>query len=184
VVNWFDKPNEKQYNMRTIEVSTYGYDDHRLTIEGRLTDHRSQETHLVEGGARPPGIMHQIIIKLLVDKTSLEIMDVHAELPVFPNQDCSDTISSMESLKGLTITSGFTAKIKAMAGSGKGCSHMIELLVSMAYSALQGLYAYRQAESPIPTSEAINMLADSCWTWRSEGPLVSLLKERLEREPS
>jgi hypothetical protein len=182
VVNWYDKPNGKEYNTRTIEVSTYEYGNERLVIEGRLTDHRSQETHFVPSGIKPPGIMHQIVVKLLVDKTTLEIVDVHGELPVFPNEDCLDTISGTESLKGLRITSGFTAKVKALGGNGKGCSHMIELLISMAYSALQGQIAYRQAESPISTSETVDMMADSCWTWRSEGPLVNLLKERLEEE--
>lgn len=165
----FGKPNGKKYNTRTIEVTTYEYDEQRLAVEGCLTDHRLQEFHLATGEKRSPGILHQVIIHLLVNKTTLEIEDLNVEMPAVPREECLETINSMEPVKGLRITSGFASKVKALAGKGKGCNRLVELLTSMGSSTIQGYAAYKMQESP-SLSHMINMLANACWTWRAEGP--------------
>jgi hypothetical protein len=78
----FGKPNGKKYHTRTIEVNTYEYDERRLAVEGCLTDHRLQEFHLATGEKRSPGILHQMIIHLLVNKTTLEIEDLHVAVVI------------------------------------------------------------------------------------------------------
>ncbi len=178
----FGKPKGKKYHTRTIEVNTYEYDDRRLVVEGCLTDHRLQEFHLTKGEKRSPGILHQMIIHLLVNKTNLEIEDLHVEMPDVPNEECLETINSMEPVKGLKIASGFRSRIKALVGNGKGCQHLANLLTSMGSSAVQGYAAYKQQKSPKIISDMINMLVNTCWTWRTEGPLVNSIKEKIEAE--
>jgi hypothetical protein len=178
----FGKPKGKKYHTRTIEVNTYEYDDQRLVVEGCLTDHRLQEFHLAKGEKRPPGILHEMIIHLLVNKTTLEIEDLHVEMPDVPNEECLEMINSMEPVKGLKIASGFRSRIKALVGNGRGCQHLANLLTSMASSAVQGYTAYKQQESPRVISDIINMLENTCWTWRTEGPLINSIKEKIEAE--
>jgi len=175
----FGKPKGKKYHTRTIEVNTYEYDEQRLAVEGCLTDHRLREYRLASGEKRPPGILHQMIIHLLVNKTTLEIEDLHVKMPAVPDEECLETINCMESIKGLRITRGFTSKVKALVGNDKGCIHIMELLTSMGSSTTQGYVAYKQqSKSPISTSDFISMLESTCWTWRSEGPLIKRLKKR------
>jgi hypothetical protein len=76
----FEKPRGKKYHTRTIEINTYEYDEQRLVVEGCLADHRLQEYHLATGEERPPGLLHQMIIHMLVNKTTLEIEDLHVEM--------------------------------------------------------------------------------------------------------
>lgn len=178
----FGKPKGKKYHTRTIEVNTYEYDGHRLAVEGCLADHRLQEFHLATGEKRSPGILHQMIIHLLVNKTTLEIEDLHVEMPAVPREECLETINSMEPVKGLRITGGFTSKVKALVGSGKGCNHLVALLTSMGSSTIQGYAAYRLQESPRFISDMINMLVNTCWTWRAEGPLIKFIKEKIDKD--
>ena len=178
----FGKPKGKKYHTRTIEVNTYEYDEQRLVVEGCLTDHRLQEFYLATGEKRSPGILHQMIIHLLVNKTTLEIEDLHVEMLAVPREECLETSNSMETIKGLKITSGFTSRVKTLVGSGKGCQHLLALLTSMGSSAIQGYAAYKLQESPRFISDMIPMLVNTCWTWRAEGPLINYIKEKIDTE--
>lgn len=174
----FGKPKGKKYHTRNIEMNTYEYDEQRLVVEGCLTDHRLQAFHLATGEKKPPGILHQMIIHLLVNKTTLVIEDLHVEMPAVPRKECMETINSLAPVKGLRITGGFTSKVKALVGRGKGCNHLVALLASMGSSTIQGYAAYRLEKSPRFISDMINMLVDTCWTWRAGGPLLHIVKEK------
>jgi hypothetical protein len=177
-MNFFEKPAGKKYHTRTIEVNTYEYDEQRLVVEGCLTDHRLQEYYKVTGEKRPPGILHQMIIHLLVGKTTLEIEDIHVEMPAVPNAECPKTINSLEHVRGLRIAGGFTLKVKALVGRGRGCSHLVALLTAMGSSAIQG-YAAHKLQGPAGfTPDMIQMLTDTCWAWRADGPLITSLEEK------
>jgi len=178
-MNFFGKPNGKKYNTRTVEMTTYEYDEQRLVVEGCLTDHRFQEFHLATGEKKSPGILHQVIIHLLVNKTTLEIEDLNVEMPVVPREECLEAINSIAPVKGLRITRGFTSKVKALAGEGKGCNHLVALLTSMGPSTMQGYYAHKLQDSPRFVLD-INKVVNSCWTWRTEGPMTKIVKEKLK----
>lgn len=175
------KPKGKKYHTRAIEVNTYEYDEQRLAIEGCLTDHRFQEYHRATGEKRSPGIVHQMIIHLLINTTTLEIEDLHVEMPVVPFEECLETISSLEPVKGLRIIRGFMSKVKTLVGSGNGCQHLLELLTAMGPSTVQGYAAYNDHKFPSFILDKINMLVNTCWTWRAEGSFMKFIKEKSQR---
>lgn len=178
----FGKPRGEKYHTRSIEVNTYEYDKQRLVMEGCLTDHRFHEFHLVTGEKRSPGILHQMIIHLLVNKTTLVIEDLHVEMPVVPRAECLETIDSIASVKGLSVTRGFTSRVKSLVGSGKGCNHLAALLTSMGSATIQGYAAYKLKGASGLVSDMIGMLVDTCWTLRADGPSINLIKEKIETE--
>ncbi len=94
----------------------------RFVVEGCLTDHRLKEFRMATGEDRTPGILHQMIVCLLVNKTTLEIEDLQVEMPVIPGSDCLETIHCLDPVKGLKVVGGFTAKVKDIAGGTKGCN--------------------------------------------------------------
>jgi hypothetical protein len=173
----FGKPEGVKYHTRSIEVTTYGYDEHRLVVEGCLKDERFQEFYLATGEKKLPCIVHHIIVQLLIKKTNLEIEDLCIKMPAVPYQECMKITDGMNPVKGLKIAGGFRSTVKALAGCGQGCTHTIELLTVMGSSTIQGYFAYKQRESPLSTSTLIKMLEDTCWTWRSAGPVIDILKE-------
>jgi hypothetical protein len=58
----------------------------------------------------------------------------------------------------------------------------VALLTSMGSSTIQGYAAYKLQESPRFISDMINMVVNTCWTWRAEGPLINFIKEKIEAE--
>jgi hypothetical protein len=169
---------------RNIAVSTYPCDDKRLVVEGTLRDDRFQESHLTTGETLPSGVIHHMSISLLVNSTNLAIEDLKVELLAVPLDACRETIGCLEAIRGLTITKGFTAKVKKIAGGKKGCTHLLELLQVMAPAAFQGLITYRTRKpSPFDPDRAravLATLADTCHAWREEGPFVKKIREQLE----
>ncbi len=173
----FGRPKGKKYHTRTIEVSTYEYDDQRFAIEGCLTDRRFQKYHMETGGWRQPGILHHMKVYWLINKKSLIIKDLHVEMPVVPGEQCNKVIGFISPVKGLRISDGFTSKVKDLLGGSKGCVHILELLIEMSFSTIQGLVAYKQQGALTSKEDIIKLAENSCWPWRSEGPYIKLLKQ-------
>ena len=178
---WKSKGNK--LHTRNIAVTTYHYDEQRILVEGILKDDRFQECHMITGETLPSGVIHHMSICLLVNCSNLSIEDIDVNLMSVPHNACLETIGCLDSIKGLTITRGFTSKVKKIAGGKKGCTHLMELLLVMAPAAFQGLIAYRtqkpSAFDPDRAKRALESLADTCHAWGADGPFVKKLKELL-----
>lgn len=173
----------EKYHTRTVEIETFDYDEQRLVVEGCLIDLRLREYYMATGEKRPPGTLHHMIIRLLVNKKTLCVEDLHVEMPTVPVEDCMEAINSLAPLKGSSIIRGFTSRVKALAGNGKGCSHLVALLTAMGSSTIQGYAAYKHNEPPGNFSAGvIRMLEDTCYTLRSEGALMQIMKKQNEDE--
>ncbi len=177
----FERPNGTQYHDRTISVKTFDYDEDTFVVEGCLTDERNKAFYTVTGEHRPPGILHHIIIHLLVAKKNLKILDLRISMPTVPREDCQQTRESLDIMKGASIARGFTSKVKALAGRGKGCQHLIELLTAMGPATAQAYGSYGLQSPNWFTEASAHFLTDTCYAWRADGPLVKALTEGLRR---
>lgn len=173
----------KKLHTRNITVATYHYDEKRIIVEGILKDDRFQEYHTTTGDTMPSGVVHHMSISLLVNCASLAIEDLDVGLISVPHEACLETIGCLDAIKGLTITRGFMAKVKKIAGGKKGCTHLIELIQVMAPAAFQGLITHRSGKSsafdPDRARGALETLGDTCHAWREDGPFVTKIRSRL-----
>jgi hypothetical protein len=113
------KSKGKKLHTRNIEVTTYDYDGQRIIVEGFLRDDRFQESHVITGETFPNGVIHHMAIRLLVNCSNLLIEDVDVDMRSVPREVCRETIDCLAPIKGLTITKGFTSKVKKLAGAIK-----------------------------------------------------------------
>jgi hypothetical protein len=174
----------RKIHARKIEVSTYSYDEQRIIVEGFLRDDRFQNSYLMTGEKFPQGVIHHMAIRLLINCSNLLIEDVDVELIAVPREICHETINCLAQIKGMTIAKGFTLKIVKLAGGNKGCTHLVELLRTMAPAVFQGYAAY-QAQNPAPLDPdhakmLLHFLVNTCYAWRDDGPLVEKFKKKLE----
>jgi len=171
----------KKIHSRNIEISTYNYDGQRIIVEGFLKDDRFHESYSVTGEKFPKGVIHHMAIRLLVNCSSLLIEDVDVEMISVPREACRETADCLAQIKGLTISKGFTLKIKKIAGGTNGCTHLVELLQAMAPAIIQGYAAHRsQQPAPFNSEQAkalLHFLTNTCYAWREDGPLVEMYKK-------
>jgi hypothetical protein len=177
------KSKGEKFHTRNIEVTTYDYDGQRIIMEGFLKDDRFQESHMMTGENLPSGVIHHMSIRLLVNCSNLLIEDVDVDLISVPREACRETIGCLAPIKGLTITRGFTTKVKKLAGGKKGCTHLMELLLAMAPAAIQGYAAYQSKKpavfDPDRAKIILRFLVNTCRAWREDGPLVERFKKKL-----
>ena len=177
------KSKGKKLHTRNIEVATYDYDGQRIIVEGLLKDVIFQESHAITGETFPSGIIHHMAIRLLVNCSNLMIEDVDVDLLSIPREVCRETIDCLAPIKGLTITRGFTLKIKKIAGGNKGCAHLMELLQAMAPAVFQG-FAAHQTQKPIildpdRAKKMLHAIVNTCHPWREDGPFVEMSRMKL-----
>ncbi len=176
---------QKQIHHRKIDVFTYEYDATAVIVEGRLTDTRFRKTFYLSGESRPPGIVHDLIIRMVVRGPDLVIEDIDVDMAQVPREVCRETLRSLERVKGMKIKAGFTEKVKATVGGVKGCTHLVALLLSMAPAAVQGAWA-AVAQHPIDATQfsdkAIEILENTCWIWRSDGELMKEIRQKLSQK--
>ncbi|MBI5897258.1 MAG: DUF2889 domain-containing protein [Desulfobacterales bacterium] len=173
---------ERLHN-RNINITTYAYQDDGILLEGRLTDERFHTTYNFMGESRPPGIVHDMVIRLLVRGPKLAIEAVAAEMLTVPNPECRDAGTSLRPLIGESITTGFTAKVHRLVGGAKGCAHLVALSRAMASAAIQGAWV---AIARLPRMDSryakrsLRSVLGTCHLWRTEGPLAKKVQAHLD----
>ena len=177
-----DKNKNKKIHGRRIEIATYEYEKDAVVVEGRLLDTRFKHTYYLNGDFRPPGTVHELVIRMKVKGVDLRIEDIDVDMDTIPHQDCRELTNSLQPILGMKISSGFTGKVKEKVGGAKGCTHLVALLLAMAPAAVQGAWS-AIAQHPIDPSKysgaALKFLENTCWVWRSEGELMKEYREKL-----
>lgn len=178
------KRSGDKIHSREITMSTYEAGENAVIVEGELMEKRLRDYFLLSGEKRPSGVLHNMIIRLLLEGPELIIREIEVEMPGIPREECAELVNSLEPVKGLSISSGFTKKAKELAGGVRGCHHLLTLLLSMAPAAVQGYWSLR-ASRPVPADResrkrhAAYLPLNSCRVWREDGPLVQKIRKEL-----
>jgi hypothetical protein len=166
---------------RSISATTYPAGRETVMIEGLLKDERLVENYSITTQEKlMPGVIHEIVLRILLRGPGLTIEDMEVRYVHMPRRECHETAESLMPLIGQKISPGFTSLVKKGFGGPRGCTHLNALLIAMAPAAVQGFWS-SVVSRPISTGQAakamdMNYLVDSCWVWRSDGPLVRELR--------
>ncbi|MCK9230724.1 MAG: DUF2889 domain-containing protein [Syntrophales bacterium] len=170
---------------RSIEVETFEHGATSLLVVGRLRDNRFNETRSFGGTVFPPGIVHDMIIRLIVRRSDMTIESIDVEMPRTPRDECLEAQNSLDLFRGTRIERGFTDRVRASAGKGRGCTHLASLFLAMGSAAVQGAWS-AMAERPLRLKDtgeaACALLEDTCLVWRSGGPAMKQLLERIDQD--
>ncbi len=172
----FDKTKNRKIHSRKIEITTYeGGSPDSFIVEGVLKDDRLMDSYRPTGQIKPVGTIHHMIIRLEVKGPNLLIEDIQVEMPTLPNEFCIETMDCLDPIKGMSIVSGFTSKVKNVAGGVKGCVHLLALLTTMAPAAFQGVFSVM--EKDLNPSFVEDRLKNTCRVWRENGPIMNRFKK-------
>jgi hypothetical protein len=168
-----DANRHEKIHTRRIAVATYDCGRDGIVVEGELKDDRLQDIYRPSGEHVPSGRVHHMIVRMLVRGPKLTIEDIEVEMLTVPYEECIETRTSLDPVKGMHIASGFTNDVKELVGGAKGCAHLVALLVSMASAAVQGAWtavSRRPAEQSGYRDRAMEAIVDTCRVWRKDGP--------------
>jgi hypothetical protein len=183
-MNSIENRKGKRLHSRSMEIVTYACDEAHIIVEGCLKDDRLVETYHISGEKRPPQIVHDMTVQVLIDCGTLTIEDVHTEMPSVPHDGCDQTSGTLDKLKGMRISPGFTSKVKRAFGGKRGCLHLTTLVLAMAPAIMQGFWVHgsRDPDGRIIEPDLIeNYLVDTCWVWRRDGDLIKKFSPPVEK---
>ena len=173
-------PPAQRDPIHTRKVVCRGYrrSDGLWDVEGELVDTKAYSfPNEYRGGAIEPGDpLHGMVIRVTVDDT-LVIHAIEAAIDKAPYGLCNTAAPAFDQLKGLKIGPGFTRKVKERLGGVHGCTHLVELIGSMATTAFQTIYPILARERPEfgadykPGSKHPALL-NSCHVYARNGELV------------
>lgn len=167
---------------RDLTLRSYDLGDHCILIEGFLTDHRYRPSSNKD--TEESWLVHDMIVRLKVRGPGMLIEGAEAEMPHHPKEECPVVIPWIRKIEGLSITSGFTMKVKEIIGNSKGCAHLTSLVIALGPAAVQGYWAaYGVGRKQMGLKdEVVRKIINTCYLWRQDGPMVGKLKKALKSQ--
>ena len=165
---------------RTIFSEGYVREDGLFDIESIIKDTKSYDIPRTDGTCLKKGApLHKMHIVLTIN-IEMKILDVSAKTISAPYKICSNANFKIKSLIGAKIGPGWKNKINKLIGNIEGCTHVRELLVSMATVSFQTVYGEKSKRTrgainkgekdPYPSDISRPSLLNTCYAFdeRSE----------------
>jgi hypothetical protein len=167
---------------RTYAVQVFRRDARCILVQGMVHD------------VKPPGLyvdddpdpltMHRMRVELEIEYPALVIRGVGVAFDDFPQPPCPMIADDYEALIGVSITRGFTHRVRELFGGPRGCAHVTALLQAMAPAVVQSSWSMgilNQREAPADDAESAGARrqpppADSCHVWAADGELVAKVR--------
>ena len=170
-------PREHSHT-RSVECRGYRRKDGLWDIEGHLVDAKPYAFPDEDGGMRPAGdAVHDMWIRLTLDD-DMVIRRCEAAMESHPFPVCRSIAPNLARLAGVRIGKGWMAEVNRLIGGVEGCTHLREMLPTMATTAFQTMYGYRIQKArekglgrPKPNPGRPRHL-NACHAFREDGEIV------------
>ena len=174
----------RQVHLRRVTCEVFRRDDGLLEVEGLLVDTKPEAIRLVSGIREAGQPIHQMRVRIAVD-ADRRIADVHAFSEHNPYPDCAEVETGYRKLIGMKVEPGFTRDVKRMFRGVMGCSHITELIPTMASAIFQAEWA----RSDFDTADAQGSRERTsplggCHALRLDGEIVRMHFPQVLKEPT
>jgi hypothetical protein len=174
---------------RDYAVQSWRLDERRILLRGAVRDTKPAGLYVPDDDQ--PLVIHHMVVDLTVDLPTTEIQAVDVQFEMHPHDSCPRIIDHYDKLVGLSISRGFTNKVRELFGGPRGCSHTTALLHAMGPVATQSTWsmrlrngARRIAEGEEPTMTADQRMQavlaqnlNTCHVWHEDGEHVAGVKQ-------
>jgi hypothetical protein len=122
---------------RRVRFEGYKRADGRWDIEAHLTDVKSHDYQLMTGVRRAGQPIHEMWIRLTIDR-GYNVVDAAAASDAVPYPGgCEEIVPAYRKLIGLNLRKGFRTAARERLGGTRGCTHLTEMLDGLPTAAIQ-----------------------------------------------
>ncbi|MBY4596875.1 DUF2889 domain-containing protein [Ottowia caeni] len=156
----------KEAHHRVIDMRAYAREDGLYDVEGRLVDTKPFEfERLAVEKPIPIGeALHDISVRLTFDRDYL-VHAIEASSDVTPFGLCKEAEATLQVLVGERIARGWSAKVKEKLRGSASCTHLMEMLIPMATTALQGVRGLQPKQERRAAGDGVPMQLDTCYAY-------------------
>ncbi len=176
---------------RTYFVQVFRRDAGRMVVRGEVHDVKPAGLYVDDDP--DPLSMHRMRVELEIDFPTLVVRAVDVVFEDFPQTRCPTIADDYEALVGVSITRGFTHRVRELFGGPAGCAHVTALLQAMAPAVVQSTWSMvivngRDAtadDDPEGSSGGRRQPppADSCHVWAAGGELQTKVQRGEPLQP-
>ena len=164
----------RELHSRQIQMKGYERDDGLYEVEGRILDCKTYPFQAEGSPPVAPGQpIHHMWVRLVYD-VDMRIHEVSAGTDDAPYADCFGASESLQKLRGLVMSGGWSQEIRARLGGANGCTHLTQMLQPMATTAFQTISRVRQSRPAKRDANGRPEKIDSCWSYASDRSIVAI----------
>jgi hypothetical protein len=176
----------RDIHQRSITMQAYAREDGLFDIESHLVDTKPFAFKRAGGGAPwPPGApLHDLWLRLTVD-ADFVVREVAAASDVTPFGVCKETERTLGVLVGERIGRGWASMVRDRLRGAASCTHLMEMLIPLATTALQGIRAldFDRYNAAVNTAGEPAKI-DSCYAYSREREVVQWMWPQHFKGPS
>lgn len=170
----------REVHHRIIDMKAYARDDGLFDVEARLVDRKPFDYVRPSSPLPVPAgqALHDLWVRLTLDADCV-VRGIAAASDVTPWALCREAEGTLQVLVGERVARGWSAKVKERLRGAAGCTHLMEMLVTMGTTALQGV----RGSDPNRRLTAEGKI-DTCYAYGRQRSVVKMLWPEQHREPS
>lgn len=161
-------------------MRAYVRDDGLYDIEGRLIDTKPFEfERLGSSTSLPAGhSLHDISVRVTIDDDFV-VRAIEASSDVTPYALCKEAENTLQSLVNQRIARGWSAIVKERLRGAASCTHIMEMMIPLASTAMQGVRGLRSKQERRTNVEGVvPPQIDTCYAYgRSRSVVLALWPE-------
>jgi Protein of unknown function (DUF2889) len=165
--------SRREIHHRIIDMKAYARDDGLYDVEAHLVDRKPFDLPRIASPIPLPAgqPIHDLWVRLTVDDQFV-VRDIEAVSDVTPFDVCKKAESTLRSLIGERIASGWSSKVKERLRGSASCTHLMEMLIPMATTTLQGVRALQRMNDHSMSPEEASTKIDSCYAYAAHRDVV------------
>jgi hypothetical protein len=166
----------REIHHRVVDMRTYARDDGLYDVEARLVDRkpfpfkRPSQPEPIPAGMP----LHDLWIRVTVDEGST-VRAIEASSDVTPWGICKEAGAPLQGLVGERIARGWSSRVKELLRGASGCTHLMEMLVTLGTPALQGIRGLKRDQVNELNRDGVPAKLDSCYAYGRGREVVRML---------
>jgi hypothetical protein len=151
---------------RVIDMQAYAREDGLYDVEARLVDTKPFVFERL-GSPDPVPVgqaLHDLWVRLTVDEQYV-VRAIEASSDTTPYPLCKEAEATLQVLVGERIARGWSAKVKERLRGAASCTHLMEMLIPLATTALQGIRGVKPKDERRPAEGGTPAQIDSCYAY-------------------
>jgi hypothetical protein len=174
----------REIHHRVIDMKAYEREDGLFDVEAHLVD---SKPFAFKRAASPEPIspgeaLHDLWVRITMDGDCV-VRRIDASSDVTPHSICKGAESSLELMVGERIASGWSSRVKQRLRGSVSCTHLMEMLIPLATTALQGLMGIRKGPARSLDSDGVPRQLNSCYAYEVHRDVVKFLWPGHHRAP-
>ncbi len=168
--------SRKEIHQRIIDMKAYARDDGLYDVEAHLVDRKPfTAVRFATQQPVPAGQpRHDLWVRLTVDE-QLVVQGVEAASDVTPYDVCKEAESSLSAMIGVPIASGWSAKVKERLRGSASCTHLMEMLIPLATTALQGIRGLDSKKNLAVDDNGVPRKLETCHAYSRSSEVVKMI---------